>query len=465
MTFDPASDLPLPRPLFADSTAFTADLGRLASLARALLDSDGDAEDVNRQAWDVLPDAPRRLLPGVQSGAAPIAALSVLTGLTAIVRPKEYAMLPFWNIALEIGASQEEATDEQSLLTAEELEMIADLQADGDAVGAQRLREELEQYAREDIERERERQKAREEHIAEKVAGMAPEDAARYRAIYDEVTRSSDAMRGGRARLQREKQPKASPELVAWADRAAPIGARGSDLHEIAEVRPMLWINRQCGVAWEALCMAFDAIGAASFAGLERLGALATEHPGSPSVLWLDEMACRVARETPRASRRAEQLDRLLSASQHGKNARSLAAGPELGRELFLEQGMRIHDAWLRLAAVPRTSERLERLGEDIPDAERAAIRRAARKGDPVAQMIRSLEKGSERLASVERAEADARGPFHGVAGFPADIREALDPVVHYAVLGFRELYGLEILREALPELEEAIARGWKARR
>jgi hypothetical protein len=457
-TPDPASHLLLSKPLFADATAFAADLGRLAALSRAILDGDGDADELNDQAWEALRDAPRRALSGVQSGELPIAALSVLAGLTAVVHPQDYAMLPFWNMALEISVSHEEGTNEDSLLTPAELEMIAELEAEGNREIAQRLREDFEKYAREELEREKAQQKALEEKVAEEVARLSPEEGARFLAIYDEVSRSSDAMRGGRMRSPRGKQPKASPELVAWAERTGPLAARGSTLNEIADLRPMLWVNRGCGVAWEALCMAIDAIGAASFAGLERLHALASKHPGSPSVLWLDEIACRAARETPRAARDAEALDGVLSSSHYGKNASSLAICATLGRGLFEEQGTRLHDAWLRLAAVPRVHERIERLGEDMPESERARIRKAARKGDPVAKMLQHLEKGSERMASAERADADAWGPFDGVAGFPPDITQALDPVVEYAVLGFRELYGLELLQHALPELEEAIS-------
>jgi hypothetical protein len=222
----------------------------------------------------------------------------------------------------------------------------------------------------------------------------------------------------------------------------------------------MLWINRDCGLAWEALCMAIDAIGAASFAGLERLHALAGENPKLPAVLWLDEIACRTAREDSRAEHRARELDALLCGPVYGKNARSVAAGSELGRELFEEQGTRIHDAWLRLAAAPRIEmPRIERLGEEMPAAERAAVRKAARRGDATAKMILHLEEGSDRMAAAERADEERAGPFYEFKRVPEDVSETIDSVMHCAMLGFRELYGLELLREALPELEEAVGK------
>ena len=68
------------------------------------------------------------------------------------------------------------------------------------------------------------------------------------------------------------------PDLFEAAVRVAPLGAGGSWRSELADARPLLWFNRSCGILWEALCMAFDVIGAASFAGLERLRAIVVGH-------------------------------------------------------------------------------------------------------------------------------------------------------------------------------------------
>jgi hypothetical protein len=204
--------------------------------------------------------------------------------------------------------------------------------------------------------------------------------------------------------------------------------------------------------------MAFDVLGAGSFASLDRLGALVDGAGGSPALLWLDEIACRVAREQGRAARRAEALDALLGSGEFGKNAATLAISVSLGRKALEENGDRAHDAWLRLAATRRADPPSGvRLGEDMPPAERTAIRKAARRGDGIAQMLLEMEEQHAALGRVEREDAEREGPFYGLASVPAEVDQAIEDVAHAMVLGFRELYGLELLRDALPRLVHAL--------
>lgn len=204
--------------------------------------------------------------------------------------------------------------------------------------------------------------------------------------------------------------------------------------------------------------MAFDVVGAGCFASLDRLGAVVDAAAESPSLLWLDEVACRAAREPARAARRAEALDALLASGAFGKNAPALAISVGLGRKMLAENGERAHDAWLRLAAARRAEPPLVvRLAEEMPPAERSSLRRAARRGDGIAQMLLEIEEQHAALGRAEREDAEREGPFYGLSSVPYEVERAIEDVAHALVLGFRELYGLELLQEALPRLDQAL--------
>ena len=83
----------------------------------------------------------------------------------------------------------------------------------------------------------------------------------------------------------------------------------------------------------------------------------------------------------------------------------------------------------------------------------RAAVQRAARRGHPTALLLEGMERLGERLRASERADEEREGPFYGLLLVPPEIGDTLDEVAHHGVLGFRETYGLELLRDACPRL------------
>jgi hypothetical protein len=430
---------------------------RMVALARALLDGD-DPETASESAWEALEGTARAVFDPVWRGALPLAALEVAAGLTGLGRPKDYGVKPIWNLAWQISSAGEDETEEDALLDEETLEMIASMETDHGPEAARIFREGLEEDAREVRIRMGERARKIEATIEELVAQQPEERRERHRRIIRETYEAAGILRGVAPRGGGGRQ--ATPEESAVADRIAPLGAGGQSRSELGEIRRILWQNRACGPAWEGLCMAFDVVGAGSHAGLDRLGAIAGAAPESPALLWLDEISCCVGREETRAARRAAALDALLASGRFGRNAPAIASSVRMGREMLEERGDKVHDAWLRLAAVTRHEIKMPRLGEDTSPVERAAIRRAARGGDKLAKLVLDMEKQSERIVEAERSEADQEGPFHGLGAVPKDIESALDEAAHYTVMGFRELYGLELLRDALPKLEQALSAG-----
>jgi hypothetical protein len=252
------------------------------------------------------------------------------------------------------------------------------------------------------------------------------------------------------------ERPAVADEALLALGRVALIGAGGTFFTDAARVRPVLWSQRKLGAAWSGLYLALDAIAAGSFAGLDGLRALANAHPDSPAIVWLDEVAARLAHEDARAAARAQRLNSLLDTGAYGVNATELVGAVALGRRLFAEEGVRLHDAWLILTATARSVSSLPGPAiDDLPAPRRAAIRRAAREGNELAKLVQKID---EMLADAQKAEREAEereGPFHGLDLLPSAVREPIETVMHYAVLGFRECYGLELLRDAIPPLTD----------
>lgn len=224
--------------------------------------------------------------------------------------------------------------------------------------------------------------------------------------------------------------------------------------------RPQLWRHRARAPVVEALCMAFDVHGAASHAALARLGKIADAHAESPAIQWLDEVSCRLAHEPARAQRRAAMLDALLGGAKLGRNATALASVIGLARERHDAGHAEWHGAWLRLAATQRTP------GIDVDDddspydpAQLAQIRRAAEDGDEKARLLLMMDETVDEVRDGERAFGAHEGPFRGF--FPeAEVTEVLDTATWALLYGFRQVYGLEILSWARPQLAAAIGRG-----
>lgn len=423
-------------PLFAAVGATPADEARrLAAVARSVIDGD-DPDSAIEHAWYAVDGAARAALDLAAAGIVPLAAVEVAAGLTAVARPKDYGVKAIWSLAWELWRL---ATGEETLLDEDALEIVASMEA---ACGPEAARVLRERFA--DAEREERAVRAR--------SGDGAGDAG-------DAGDGGDGADGA-APATRETREAPIDERAAMAFRIALIGAGGSSRADLAEARPQLWDHRdQAGGPWEALCRAFDVVGAGSFASLDRLGALAEAASGSPSVVWLDEVACRVAREAGRAARRAEALDAMLGAEAFGRNAVSLALSVSLGRKALSEHGDRAHDAWLRLAATRRADPpRAPEIGENLPPGERAALRRAARRGDGIARLLLDMEQEHAALGQVQRDGAEREGPFYGLRDVPREVDTVLDDVAHKMLLGFRELYGMELLREALPRLEQGLA-------
>jgi hypothetical protein len=254
-----------------------------------------------------------------------------------------------------------------------------------------------------------------------------------------------------------------NPAWYAASTRAALIGA-GYQLHaQMAEARQTLYVNGEAGVGWQALCAAFDAVGATSHAGLEQLGALADAHPESPSMAWLDEVASWIARDDARAKRRKAQLNALLVEGPLGEGAFTAATVVQFGRSQLKERASWMQDAWLRLGGCKRVAPVDP---DDVPievGLEKIAGTRAKlRKGNEAERAhAKQLDELDEMLRGWEahrRATEAVYGPFYSLSRVPTEIREPLDNVTHYMLLGYRQTYGLELMRDGIPELERWLA-------
>jgi hypothetical protein len=176
-------------------------------------------------------------------------------------------------------------------------------------------------------------------------------------------------------------------------------------------------------------------------------------------MLWLDEVASWLARDEARAKRRKAQLNALLVEGSLGEGAFSAATIVQFGRSQLREKTGWIQDAWLRLGGCrrPRQVDPDDVL-DHVDEEKRAAKRARLRKGDEsqraLAKQLDELDEMLRGWNAHQRAAEDAYGPFYDLSDIPGEVRQALDEVVHYMMLGYRQTYGLELMRDGLPELE-----------
>lgn len=385
------------------------------------------------------------LLDRVRKNEAPPVALEVLAGLTGTIQTKDYRMRLLWEAAWALIERPDSSQTPQGgpAITQEERAEIARIQSSfGDKAAASalaQLERELEEVNR----------KIAELRSASDMSDAENPDIAMYLRARLAGPQLADLKRGHAP----ESETPPVEEYEITAARVAPIGIDGASRSSARTARSILWRYRDKGLIWEALCAALDAVGAASHAGLERLRALADAHPDSPAILWLDEMACRVARDD-RAEARASQLTALLASGALGRNAPHLVYVLQHGREQEMAQhGVAIHDAWLRLGAMHRPAPRREDARDMLSPAQLAAIRRGAKQGAPAALAIVSMDVFFDRLVAEESREMDLEGPFHGLDSVPPEVEEKLDIALHYLIHGFRETYALELLRDGVPRL------------
>jgi hypothetical protein len=426
---------------------------RLVQLGHAILEGKHLDWDVN-QALPVVLCTAGPTLARVKAGELPAAALGALAGLGGFVQLGDYGMNAFWNIAVELLSPIAGNPTEGTLLTDEQLQSIAEVEANHGAEAADVLRTQLEEQAAHALGERAERRTALLQLPKEIAEGM-PELAKLVPFQDDELPE----IRLAQHLFRRRRLTNAPSDHKAWADRIGPMGISVPRLDRIYAIRPLLWLHRSLGVTWEALCMAVDTIGGCSFASLDRLGSLATGNPSLPSLLWLDEIACRIAGEHRRAARRTQEFDAWLGMIRvhDGERSEPFASAVQDARALFTENASRIHDAWLSLAAEPPPEMPRVKPMEELPLVQHAAIRRLAKRGNADAKDVLELEEVAGELLAAERGQAELLGPFHEMKLLPEAIAGVLDPVLKEGMIAFRQLYGIELLRVALPMVEEAL--------
>jgi len=420
--------------LFSTDAPLDAELRRMLAWVHVIRDSD-DWQDALDDASEVPDDAPEPLLEHIRQGDVPPFALDVLAGLTGTILTKDYRMCFLWAAAWGLleRPPGEPLPDDDAEVAEETLEQVEERIADlkGQLAALQEHQKVLE------IEEQRKAE-----------AGVDPQVEIFMRA----------RQAGPQARdLRRGIEPDLatpSADHQSTAARVALLGFDGTDRFSARESRMILWHYRDMGPAWVALCAALDAVGAASHAGLERLSALADAHPDSPAILWLAEIACRVARDD-KALARAAQLDALLDSGTLGQNAPHLVYILKHGREHEMaKNGTAIHDAWLRLGGMHRPEPPHEDARDKLTPAQRAAIRRGAKQGLPGAVAIVAMDAFYDRIISEEQREIALEGPFRGLHSPPPEVGKMVDHALHYLIHGFREAYSLELLRDGIPRLE-----------
>lgn len=435
--------------LFSGEEPLAGELRRMLAWCRLLLDGERWQEALD-DAWAVPDGAAPRLVARIRAGEAPPVAYEVLAGLTGVVLTKDYRMRPIWAGAWAlmepVGKGEDADDDPEALLSEDDRDELAEIERSFGRSAADVAREAiLEELAGE--------RKHRAERRAKREAMMAEQpDLAPYLRAAAAGPSARDLRRG---RAPKREAP--TPELLAAADRTAVLGVRSASRFEAREARPILWHYREAGAAWEALCAALDAVGAASHAGLDRLSALADAHAASPAITWLDAMARCVSRDDDRAAARTAHLDALLDAGAFGAHAREHLL---VLRRVRDEQGLAVHDAWLRLGASRKGAAQREDPRDKLSPEQRRAILRGAKEGDPTAQLLVSMDAMYDRIVAEERREEELDGPFETLGDVPKDVEETIDGALHDLTHGFREAYALELLCEGVPRLEAWLREG-----
>lgn len=256
-------------------------------------------------------------------------------------------------------------------------------------------------------------------------------------------------------------------EEVAAANRIAPLGAGGNARVIIQELRPELYHQRHRGIFYEALLCMMDGISGTSHVALEKLRAIADKNPQSPALLWLDEAASVVSGDEARQTVRRNAVDAHMQSGEFGgKNCGRLASVVGLGRKSF-EQASVYQDLWLRIsaAALRDAQERADKEAEFDRELEELHAKvMALLPNAPQEPQRRKFHRRSWLDDVIEQGEAEIRmeeeeyGPFLMTPKVDPQEMLRLDGCTHYALLGFRQLYGLELLRDALPKLGEALS-------
>jgi hypothetical protein len=245
------------------------------------------------------------------------------------------------------------------------------------------------------------------------------------------------------------------PEHAATARRVALLGAASQQGALFADARPGLAAMRGDRHA-EALVAAMDVVRAGSLDAVARLDALAAARPAALSILWLVEVAARTIGDDARLRRARRALDEVLDSDAYGAGARDAATIVAVGRDDLDRDPAALAVAWRAVSTLERAPAR--EVDDDDDDELLAELRAKAAKGSALHErLIEAVLASRDEMADLVRQDEAAYGPFLRLR-LPADLGQVLDRPSHYAVMGFRELYGIEILASALPEIT-ALAR------
>lgn len=66
---------------------------------------------------------------------------------------------------------------------------------------------------------------------------------------------------------------------------------------------------------------------------------------------------------------------------------------------------------------------------------------------------------GIDEMDADEQLEEEVSGPFCALGSVPGEVGQSIDTLSHYMVLGYRQTYGLELLRESLGGLQRWLTR------
>ena len=288
------------------------------------------------------------------------------------------------------------------------------------------LRTEVERFATAALDEARARLRDVEAKLSEPT--LSPTSAAIYQG-------ELDSARLALARLTGQTAPNApSRRLMAVADRVALLGFGDQLWDLLPQERRALHRMQHVGVPAQALLHAIDAVAAGSHAAIESLDTLARAHPGHAWLDYLVEVAQRISRAP--SVRVARPSAPLLPTSHALDSAREMLDAETLGPAA---------DAWLTLGAHHERGAhaRAEGLDADLQtDLD-----------------LDEDEHPDDIAAAAAEREAIQRecGPFYELSP-PEAAREAVAEAVWPLLVGFRSLYGLELVTEALPQ-----ARAWLA--
>jgi hypothetical protein len=204
--------------------------------------------------------------------------------------------------------------------------------------------------------------------------------------------------------------------LLAAADRTAPLGVCDQWWHAWSDARPTLVANEGRGEAWRVMRLAVDALAGGS---REALDALEAMKGGATWRAWVREVVLRVA-ERPVERTMPREDDPRITTLDALDGARS------------------------QLDA--KTLARARRAWKQVDTARRKPQTNAT--PEPVDDELRSI------LADAEAEE----GPFLHFRP-STRVSEGLMGAGWPLLVGFRHLYGIALVREALPDVRVWIAR------